>query len=64
MKAGNDNALNKIEKEPGEDHKLVLEEVKKKGQMLLVKDAEIDGLKKYIKELRETLENEDVSGEL
>lgn len=30
----------------------------------MIKESEIDGLKKYIKELRETIENVDMSKEL
>jgi hypothetical protein len=30
----------------------------------MVKEAEVESLKKYVKELRETIENEDMSKEL
>ena len=32
--------------------------------MLMVKDAEIESLKKYVKEQRETIDNNDMSKEL
>jgi hypothetical protein len=38
--------------------------MKKKSHMLMIKETEIESLKKYIKELRETIDNEDMSKEI
>jgi hypothetical protein len=43
---------------------VLLDDLKKKNQMLMVKDAEIESLKKYVKELKETIDNNDMSKEL
>ena len=42
----------------------MLEEVKKKNSVIMVKDVEIDSLKKHVKELKETIEKNDTQNEL
>lgn len=45
----------------GESTKVVMEELKKKNQLILVKDSEIDSLKKMLRELKATIEQNDQS---
>ena len=41
-----------------------MSELKQKNQVLMIKDAEIDSLKKCIKELKETIDKDDSQKEL
>ena len=47
-----------------ESTRTFVDELKKKTQILMVKEAEIDSLKRVNKELRETIEQNDTTKEL